>query len=51
MSLTLKDMKSTWVDTAELWTNYVGKKSNKWGEDISLLCLLFPGSLLHMKVL
>ena len=51
MSLTLKDMKSTWVDKTELWTNYIGKKSNKWGEDISLLCLLSPGSLVHMKVL
>ena len=29
MSLTLKDMKSTWVDKTELWTNYIGKKSNK----------------------
>ena len=24
-------MKSTWVDTTELWTNHGGKKSNKWG--------------------
>ena len=51
MSLTLKDVKSTWVDKTEPWTNYTGKKSNKWGEDISLLCLLSPGSLVHMKVL
>lgn len=26
-----QDMKSTWVDTTELWTNYVGKEIKQVG--------------------